>query len=131
MSLLFFYSHVPEKDKEEDIETTEDGKEGEEEKEGKKKLELDIGEGNIATAAAAALASAATKAKVMQCSDFNRDFNFLCWHQLYLCALCSCLKSEFLSPWHLTWFHALLFSVSLSTWLQWKRGRSNLLWLCW
>uniref|UniRef100_A0A8C1EZG6 SWI/SNF related BAF chromatin remodeling complex subunit C1a n=1 Tax=Cyprinus carpio carpio TaxID=630221 RepID=A0A8C1EZG6_CYPCA len=52
------------KDKEEDMETTEEGKEGEEEKEeGKKKLELDIGEGNIATAAAAALASAATKAK--------------------------------------------------------------------
>uniref|UniRef100_A0A8C2ARZ4 SWI/SNF related, matrix associated, actin dependent regulator of chromatin, subfamily c, member 1a n=1 Tax=Cyprinus carpio TaxID=7962 RepID=A0A8C2ARZ4_CYPCA len=52
------------KDKEEDMETTEEGKEGEEEKEeGKKNLELDIGEGNISTAAAAALASAATKAK--------------------------------------------------------------------
>ncbi|XP_058231860.1 SWI/SNF complex subunit SMARCC1 isoform X2 [Hemibagrus wyckioides] len=55
-----------EKEKEEAMEVTEGGKEGEEEEtteEGKKKLELDIGEGNIATAAAAALASAATKAK--------------------------------------------------------------------
>lgn len=53
-------------EKEEAMEVTEGGKEGEETmtEEGKKKLELDIGEGNIATAAAAALASAATKAKV-------------------------------------------------------------------
>jgi len=73
------------------METSEEGKEGEEEQEeGKKKLELDIGEGNIATAAAAALASAATKAKVMHTRDVVISSTSCCGSNIncVLCAKC-------------------------------------------
>lgn len=70
--LGFLSSYLPDKDKEEAVETSSSEQEKDKEEkatteegeEKRKKLEHDIGEGNIATAAAAALASAATKAKV-------------------------------------------------------------------
>lgn len=97
-------------------EGTEEGqREAESEGERKAKVERDVGEGNLATAAASALAAAAVKAKVrliitgtQLAASFNTFFLFHTFSNL-----------KFL----LRFLH--------STWLQWRRGRSNLLWLCW
>lgn len=83
-------------------------REGETEGERKAKVERDVGEGNLATAAASALAAAAVKAKV---------------ELINLCRLSQFLFLNF----SLTFVLHFLESI----WLQWKRGRSNLWWLCW
>lgn len=112
---FFFLLGDGEKEKDGKEGTEEGQREAESEGERKAKVERDVGEGNLATAAASALAAAAVKAKV------------------------TCPAVSFISVCHLLTFCPLLFFSNLSfilcflgsIWLQWKRGRSNLLWLCW
>lgn len=100
-----------EKEKEGKEGTEEGQREAESEGERKAKVERDVGEGNLATAAASALAAAAVKAKVTLRNSLHPSSliyfpNIYC-HQKFVL--------RFLG----------------STWLQWKRGKSNLSLLCW
>lgn len=116
------------KDKEEAMETSsEQDKEEkamtEEGKEKRKKVEHDIDEGNIATAAAAALASAATKAKV------RLPFRFLSYCLRHMTPEFKGIRADW-SP-RLIGSSPIRFPSCLSTWQQWRRGKSSLWWLCW
>lgn len=113
MKLFFSLSLVGDGEKEKDgKEGTEEGqREAESEGERKAKVERDVGEGNLATAAASALAAAAVKAKVKLLNLLDPSSPFSFPHSL----------SSKVSP-------SLFFR---STSPQWKRGRSNLSWLCW
>ena len=104
----FFPSGNAEKEKDGKEDAEEGQREGETEGERKAKVERDVGEGNLATAAASALAAAAVKAKV--------ELIILCGLSQYLF-----LNFNLMFVLHFLW----------SIWLQWKRGRSNLWWLCW
>lgn len=111
---VFFPLGDGEKEKDGKEGTEEGQREAESEGERKAKVERDVGEGNLATAAASALAAAAVKAKV------------------------TCPAVSFISVWLLLTLSPLFFTnLSFilcalgSIWLQWKRGRSNRLWLCW
>lgn len=72
-------------------------------------MERDVGEGNLATAAASALAAAAVKAKVKLIRLLTLVFFF------------SKMFSNLI----------FLLHFLLSIWLRWKKGKSNLWWLCW
>lgn len=113
---FFFLLGDGEKEKDGKEGTEEGQREAESEGERKAKVERDVGEGNLATAAASALAAAAVKAKVqLIITGPQHAASFITFFFLF----CIFFDLKFLP-------HFLH-----STWLQWKRGRSNLLWLCW